>query len=505
MAGGSATLAGTVKAAFASGSYVARTYTILSAAGGLSGGFSGLTTSNLPAGFAAILSYTATDAILNLTATLGEPSAPGGALGAGGLSVNQSECRQRAQQFLQQRRHAAAQLRDHLRAHRRQSRQRAQPAFRRSRDRGPAGRIPAEQPVPRDHARSVRRWPQRHRRRWRPGARLCAGARGAARGHRARLSPRCSRRRPKPRRASSSAGPRGAAATAAATAPPAIPRWSAATIFPPAPPDLPAGLDYHLPATRVVGFALAGGGTNWSLAQGLGGGKSDAFQAGVYGATRSGPAYLAAAFAFTNHWMSTDRFAFAGDHLTASFNAQRFGGRVESGYRFATRLRRSHALRRVPGAELPHAELQRDRCQRRRLRALLQLRAPATDTRSELGARFDRMLAFNPSAVLTLRARLAWAHDWVSDPTLGGGVPDAPGRELHRQRRDTGEELRARLRRHRASPRQRRHAARQVRRRVRRATRPPMPAPARCATHGDPGSAWSRQIAVSRNPLPQIR
>ena len=41
-------------------------------------------------------------------------------------------------------------------------------------------------------------------------------------------------------------------------------------------------------------------------------------------------------FAFTNHWMSTDRFAFAGDHLTASFNAQSLGARVESGYRFAT-------------------------------------------------------------------------------------------------------------------------------------------------------------------------
>ena len=39
---------------------------------------------------------------------------------------------------------------------------------------------------------------------------------------------------------------------------------------------------------------------------------------------------------FTNHWMSTDRFAFAGDHLTASFNAQSIGARVESGYRFAT-------------------------------------------------------------------------------------------------------------------------------------------------------------------------
>src|SRR5260221_1283154 len=97
-----------------------------------------------------------------------------------------------------------------------------------------------------------------------------------------------------------------------------------------------AGLDYHLSRDSVVGVALAGGGTDWSLAQGLGGGKSDAFQAGIYGATRWGPAYVAAALAFTNHWMSTDRFAVARDHLSASFNAQSFGGRAESGYRFAT-------------------------------------------------------------------------------------------------------------------------------------------------------------------------
>jgi hypothetical protein len=91
-AGGSATLAGTVQAAFASGSYAARTYTILSAAGGLNGTtFNTLTTSNLPAGFTASLSYTATDAILNLTAALGQPSGPSGpgALGTGGLTVNQ--------------------------------------------------------------------------------------------------------------------------------------------------------------------------------------------------------------------------------------------------------------------------------------------------------------------------------------------------------------------------------------------------------------------------------
>jgi uncharacterized protein with beta-barrel porin domain len=89
-----------------------------------------------------------------------------------------------------------------------------------------------------------------------------------------------------------------------------------------------AGLDYHLTPDTVGGFALAGGGTDWSLSQGLGGGKSDAFQAGIYGATKYGPAYLAAAFAFANHWMSTDRVA-VGDHLTADSNAQSYGGRLE--------------------------------------------------------------------------------------------------------------------------------------------------------------------------------
>src|SRR5262249_45622045 len=74
---GSATLAGTVQAAFTAGSYATRMYTILSAAGGLGGTtFNTLTTSNLPAGFTASLSYTATDATLNLTATLGQPVGP---------------------------------------------------------------------------------------------------------------------------------------------------------------------------------------------------------------------------------------------------------------------------------------------------------------------------------------------------------------------------------------------------------------------------------------------
>jgi uncharacterized protein YhjY with autotransporter beta-barrel domain len=187
-----------------------------------------------------------------------------------------------------------------------------------------------------------------------------------------------------------------------------------------------AGLDYHLSRDTVVGFALAGGGTNWSLAQGIGGGKSDAFQAGLYAATRWGPAYLAAAFAYTNHWMSTDRFAFAGDHLTASFNAQSLGGRVESGYRFAT----------IYGGLTPYAAIQAQNFRTPGYSetdltnggfALAYNSRTATDTRSELGARYDNQMRLDPYRVLAFRARLAWAHDWISDPTLAAVFQTLPG------------------------------------------------------------------------------
>jgi outer membrane autotransporter protein len=187
-----------------------------------------------------------------------------------------------------------------------------------------------------------------------------------------------------------------------------------------------AGLDYRLAPGTVVGFALAGGGTNWGLAQGLGGGKSDAFQAGVYGTARWGSAYLAAALSFTNNWMSTDRFAFAGDHLSASFNAQSYGGRVESGYRFATYY----------GGLTPYAAIQSQTFHTPGYIetdlnaggfALGFNSRNATDTRSELGGRFDRLLLLNPEAALTMRARVAWAHDWVSDPTLTAAFQMLPG------------------------------------------------------------------------------
>jgi outer membrane autotransporter protein len=185
------------------------------------------------------------------------------------------------------------------------------------------------------------------------------------------------------------------------------------------------GLDYRLTPDTVVGLAFAGGGTDWKLSQGLGRGKSDAFQAGIYAATKYGPAYLAAAFAFANHWMSTDRLPFD-DHLTANFNAQSYGGRFEGGYRFGT----SH------GGITPYAAIQAQSFHTPGYTetglipngfALTFNGRDATDTRSELGARFDRVLAVYSDAVLAVRGRIAWAHDWVSDPTLTPFFPALPG------------------------------------------------------------------------------
>src|SRR5262249_33981827 len=186
-----------------------------------------------------------------------------------------------------------------------------------------------------------------------------------------------------------------------------------------------AGLDYHITRDSVAGFALAGGGTNWSLAQGLGSGRSDAFQAGAYAATRSGPAYLAASLAFANHWMSTDRFAAFGDHLTADFRAQSYGARAETGWRFG-----------IPVAGItPYAAVQAQRFHTPTYNevdltgvgfGLAYNSRTGTDTRSELGARFDHVAAVNPAALLTLRARLAWAHDWVTDPTLAPAFQALP-------------------------------------------------------------------------------
>lgn len=189
-----------------------------------------------------------------------------------------------------------------------------------------------------------------------------------------------------------------------------------------------SGADYHFTRDSLVGFALAGAGTNWGLAQFMGSGRSDAFQAGVYGKTAWGPVYLAAAAAYTENWFRTNRVAL-GDQLTAKFNGDSYGGRLESGYRFI--------LPSTAGQwEIsPYAAIQAQSFHTGSFSETdlsggglgLNFNAMnATDTRSELGTRFADMTAVG-GMPLILRARLAWAHDWVNNPALNAAFQALPG------------------------------------------------------------------------------
>jgi hypothetical protein len=107
-----------------------------------------------------------------------------------------------------------------------------------------------------------------------------------------------------------------------------------------------AGMDYHAAPDSVLGFALAGGGTNWNLAQALGGGRSDAFQAGIYGTKYFGPAYVAGSVALANNWMTTNRIVL-GDQLTASHLTARCSRRP------CTRRPTARPISRAAGLGLP--------------------------------------------------------------------------------------------------------------------------------------------------------
>jgi fibronectin-binding autotransporter adhesin len=78
---GGATLGGTVSATYASGSNLAKRYTILTAAAGIGGTFGSLANSNLPPNFTTSLSYDATHAYLNLSLNFTPPGAGAGLTG----------------------------------------------------------------------------------------------------------------------------------------------------------------------------------------------------------------------------------------------------------------------------------------------------------------------------------------------------------------------------------------------------------------------------------------
>ncbi|SHK04332.1 Uncharacterized conserved protein, contains a C-terminal beta-barrel porin domain [Bradyrhizobium lablabi] len=191
-----------------------------------------------------------------------------------------------------------------------------------------------------------------------------------------------------------------------------------------------AGADYLLSPRTIAGFAIAGGGTNFSIANGFGSGRSDLFQAGAFVKHTVGQAYISGALAYGWQDITTDRtVTVAGpDRLHADFNANAYSGRVEGGYRFVTPWMAMgitpYAAGQFTTFDLPaYAE---QAITGTNTFALAYGSRSVTDTRSELGIRTDKSYAMQ-GAILTLRTRFAWAHDFNPDRNIAATFQTLPG------------------------------------------------------------------------------
>ena len=190
------------------------------------------------------------------------------------------------------------------------------------------------------------------------------------------------------------------------------------------------GADYLFSPNTVAGFALAGGGTNFSVVN-SGSGHSDLFQAGAYVRHTEGAAYISAALAYGWQDITTTRTVTAAgfDQLRAEFNANAYSGRVEGGYRFVAPWTGGvgitpYAAGQFTTFDLPsYAESVLSGAG---TFALGYGAKGVTDARSELGFRTDKSWAM-PNGVLTLRSRFAWAHDFDPDRSIGATFQALPG------------------------------------------------------------------------------
>jgi uncharacterized protein with beta-barrel porin domain len=187
------------------------------------------------------------------------------------------------------------------------------------------------------------------------------------------------------------------------------------------------GADYRISPSTLAGFALAGGGTSFSV-NGFGNGRSDLFQAGAFVRHTVGAAYVTGALAYGGQQVSTDRtVTVAGfDKLHAQFNAHAISGRIEGGTRFATPWMgiTPYAAGQFTTLSLPaYAE---QALVGSNTFALNYAAKDVTASRTELGVRTDRSFALE-SGVLTLRGRFAWAHDFNTDRNVTAVFQALPG------------------------------------------------------------------------------
>nr|WP_249154261.1 autotransporter outer membrane beta-barrel domain-containing protein [Bradyrhizobium manausense] len=445
---GTASLAGTVQATFMPGNYVAKSYTLLSS-GGRSGTFATLNTIGLPSGFTASLSYNATDAKLDLIATLGGTGGGGGGGGGGGtgggggggggtggggggsistaLTTNQSA--------------VATSLNNYFNA---------------------GNGLPAQFiPLFGLNGTSLGNGLDQISGEVATGA-PAAGFRLTDSFLNMMLDPFL-----ETQLGEGPARPRAIGYASEPALPPAVAaannamgmasaldtverRWgtwaaaygaqarrSADTVIGSHALDArngggAAGVDYRVSANTVIGAAISGGFTNWGVDT-LGSGRGETFQAGLYSSTQLGNGYVSAAAVYGWHDLSTNRTVMlpgAFDRLDASFKAQNYGGRIEAGYRIA--LMNFGITPYVAGqAQSFHTPAYTETgVAGAGGFALAYAAQTSTQVRSELGSRFDSRFLLDGGAELILRGRAAWLHDYSDRITSTAAFQVLPGTEL---------------------------------------------------------------------------
>lgn len=190
------------------------------------------------------------------------------------------------------------------------------------------------------------------------------------------------------------------------------------------------GADYLISPNTIAGFALAGGGTSFSVANG-GTGRSDLFQVGANVRHNDGRAYISAALAYGWQDITTDRsVAVAGlDQLRGEFSANAWSGRLEGGYRLVSPAALSIGITPYAAAQFVTFDLPAyaERAIAGTNNFALNYNAKdVTDARSELGFRTDKSIIMS-GGILTLRGRFAWAHDYDPARSIAATFPSLPG------------------------------------------------------------------------------
>ena len=144
-----------------------------------------------------------------------------------------------------------------------------------------------------------------------------------------------------------------------------------------------------------------------------------------------GPAYVSAALAYGWQDITTNRtVTVAGsDQLRAQFDANAFSGRLEGGYRFVTPWVGGIGITPYAAAQFTTFDLPAYAEQAivgSNAFALAYGAKDVTDSRSELGIRTDKSWAMI-DGILTLRGRLAWAHDFDPDRSIAATFQTLPG------------------------------------------------------------------------------